>query len=100
MDQFLEIFLFINTMQRIASRAVSISHHAVMSAHHSCKKTKTNQPGSIWMLEAFIIYQSNFFVYNRSQKLLVVGLQFPGVREKKIFFFGNKHFNRHFLNSK
>src|SRR6185312_17512603 len=99
MYQFVEIFFLVNPVKRKSARAVSVRHHSIVSAHYAGKKTKAYQPCTVFMLQAFIIDQRNFFLNDRLQKFLIVSLQFSCVGEKKIRLSGNKHIHRNLFYS-
>jgi hypothetical protein len=70
-----------------------------VSAHNSGKKTKTQNPLAVFMLKAFVIDQSDFFVENSSKQSFIISLLLLGVGKKEVCFAWNQQLRLHFFNT-
>ena len=100
MYQFSETFLFIYPSKDEVTCSISIRHDAIMSTDNARKKSKTYDPCTVFMLQTFVVYQGYFFIDDRSEKLLIMRLLFPGMGKKQIGLFGYQLIDWHFLDAK
>src|SRR5688572_5820107 len=71
-----------------------------MRPDNTGKKSKTDDPLSIFMFQAFIIDQGDPFVNNSLQHFLILWLFLFRVREKKISLAGQQLLNGNFFDPK
>src|SRR5438477_9564159 len=99
MDQFAKTPLLVNPFELVRPRSIAICHHAIMSPYYTGKKTKANDPLTIFVFEAFIIYQRDFFVEYGAEKFSVSRLLLFCVGKKQVSFFGDQPFNWYLFDS-
>src|SRR5438046_2263453 len=95
MDQFAIIFVFINSAKLESLCTFTISHHAVVAADNTGKKSEPNDALAIFMLETFVVDQRDLLIDHGMHQFLIPGLFLFCMRKEHVRFAGDEHANWH-----